>query len=233
MGEHAVLKKYAGLALVFAAFVAAAALLVHFCFNRFPGYGMPKMALATGYLLAAVMMGALDSRLGRWLLLGFACAWWGDFLLMGPKDTFFLAGLIAFLLGHVCYCIAYATHGVRGRVAVMSYAVLALPGGVLVWNLWPGIPAGLRLPVMLYLAAITLMVALSFGCMGRPGGWLLALGAVLFYLSDMGVSSHAFGAAHMEPLKQLVKLYFPAQYLLAVAIPVARCAAGRAASPVE
>ncbi len=215
-------RKYAAVVFIFMLFVTSAALLVHFCFSRLPGYGMPKMGLATGYLVAAVVLGALESRLGRWLLLGFACAWWGDFLLMGPKDTFFLAGLIAFLLGHVCYCIAYATHGAKGRVALVAYAVLAIPGMVLVWNLWPGIPAGLRLPVMLYLAVITLMVALSFGCVGRPGGWLLVLGALLFYLSDMGVSSHAFGDAHMEPFKKLVALYFPGQYILALAIPIAR-----------
>jgi len=168
-----------------------------------------------------VLMGAMESRLGRWLLLGFACAWWGDFLLMGPKNTFFLAGLIAFLLGHLCYCVAYATHGSKWRVALPSLAVLVVPGVVLVWNLWPGIPAGLRVPVILYLTAITVMVALSFGCIGRPAGWVLVLGAVLFYLSDMGVSSRAFGGEHMAPFRSLVKLYFPGQYLLAVAIPVA------------
>lgn len=221
------LRKYLALVLVFAVFIAVAALLVRFCFDRFPHYGGPKMALATGYLLAAVLMGALNSRLGRWLLLGLACAWWGDFLLMGPKDTFFLAGLLAFLAGHLCYCVAYATHGARARVVLPSLAVLAIPGMVLVWNLWPGIPAGLRVPVMLYLTAITLMVALSFGCIGRPAGWILVLGALLFYLSDMGVSSRAFGGADMAPFKSLAPLYFPGQYLLAVAIPVARRAAGK------
>jgi uncharacterized membrane protein YhhN len=228
MGEHAVFRKYAVATSIFALFILVALLLVHFHFDgKFHGHAWMKMALATGYLAAALAMGALDSRLGRWLLLGFACAWWGDFLLIGPKNPFFLAGLIAFLLGHVCYCAAYAAHGARWRVAGVSYLVLACPGAVLAWNLWPGIPAGMHLPVMLYLAVITLMVALSFGCVRRPGGWLLALGAVLFYLSDMGVSSHAFGGAHMEPFKRLVALYFPGQYVLALAIPVARRAAGK------
>ena len=180
------------------------------------------MVLATGYLVAAVAMGALKSLLGRWLLTGFACAWWGDFLLIGPGNGFFLAGLIAFLLGHVFYCVAYATHGARWRVALAAYPMLAIPGAVLAWFLWPGIPAGLPVPVVAYLAVITLTVALSIACVHRPGGYLLVLGAVCFYLSDMGVSSHAFGGARMEPLKQLIKLYFPAQYILAGAIPAAR-----------
>ncbi len=237
MGEHAVFRKYAGVAAVLVLFVAVAALLVRFCFSNFHSYAWPKMSLATGYLVLAVAVGALNSRLGRWLLLGFACAWWGDFFLTGPGKGFFLAGLIAFLLGHVCYCAAYVTHGPRWGVAGVSCLVLAFPGAVLLWNLWPGIPAGLSAPVVLYLAVITLMVALSFGCVGRPGGWVLALGAVLFYLSDMGVSSHAFGGAHMEPFKRLVALYFPGQYILALAIPVARHAAakvaGEASAPVK
>ncbi len=215
-------KKYGSFACVLIFFVAAAAIIVRAYFNGFPGYGMPKMCLATGYLVAAVLMGALDSRLGRWLLLGFACAWWGDFLLIGPGNGFFLAGLVAFLLGHVCYSIACATHGPRWGVAGVSYLALAGLGAVLVWTLWPGIPVGLGGPVALYLAVITLMVSLSFACVGRPGGWLLVLGAVLFMLSDVGVSAHAFGDAHMEPFKRLTVLYFPGQYLLALAIPVAR-----------
>lgn len=215
-------KKYAAATVVFPLFVAVAAMVVRLGFNGFPGYGMPKMCLATGYLVAAVLMGALDSRLGRWLLLGFACAWWGDFLLIGPGNGFFLAGLIAFLLGHVCYSIACATHGPRWGVAGVSYLALAGLGAVLVWKLWPGIPAGLGMPVVLYLAAITLMVALSFACVGRPGGWLLVLGAVLFTLSDVGVSAYAFGDTRMAPFKPLTVLYFPGQYLLALAIPIAR-----------
>ena len=215
-------KKYASVMVVFMLFVAVAAMVVRMGFSGFPGYGMPKMCLATGYLAAAVLLGALDSRLGRWLLTGFACAWWGDFLLIGPGNGFFLAGLVAFLLGHVFYSIAYATHGPRWGVAGLSYLALAGLGAVLVGTLWPRIPAGLGGPVVLYLAAITLMLALSFGCFGRPGGWLLVLGAVLFTLSDVGVSAHAFGNTRMAPFKSLTVLYFPGQYLLALAIPVAR-----------
>lgn len=215
-------RKYAALLFLFLLFVAVAAMLERLYFRGFPGYGMAKMGLATGYLVLAVTLGALDSRLGRWLLLGFAFAWWGDFLLIGPGNGFFLAGLVAFLLGHICYCVAFATHGPRWGMAAATYLVLSFPGAALLWKLWPGIPAGLGFPVLLYLVTITLMVALSFACIVRPGGWLLVLGAVLFYLSDMGVSAHAFGDSGMGPFKRLVILYFPGQYLLALAIPLAR-----------
>ncbi len=229
-GTSRMIKKYALPVRVYVLFLVVAVLLVRLGFDGFPNYGWIKMAVATGYLLAAVVMGASDSRLGAWLLRGFACAWWGDFFLMGPGKLFFLAGLIAFLLGHVCYCVAFATHGARWRIALPSYLVLACPGAFLLWKCWPGIPAGLGLPAVVYLAAITLMVALSFACIGRPGAWLLVVGAVLFYLSDMGVSAHAFGKEQMDLLKPLVILYFPAQYLLALAIPVARRAAKKAYS---
>ena len=56
MGEHAVFRKYAGVAAVLVLFVAVAALLVRFCFSNFHSYAWPKMSLATGYLVLAVMM---------------------------------------------------------------------------------------------------------------------------------------------------------------------------------
>ena len=49
-------KKYGSFACVLIFFVAAAAIIVRAYFNGFPGYGMPKMCLATGYLVAAVLM---------------------------------------------------------------------------------------------------------------------------------------------------------------------------------
>ncbi len=216
------MKKYLAMGIVFILFVLTALFFAKVFFGGISNFAWMKMGLASGYLLAAVGLGAPGFRLGRWLLPGFCCAWWGDFFLIGPGNGFFLAGLVAFLLGHVCYCIAYATHGARWGVALISSAVLACPGAVLVWKLWPGIPAGLGAPVIVYLTVITMMVSLSFGCVGRPAGWFLVLGAVLFYLSDMGVSSQAFGGADMGPLKQLVKLYFPGQYVLAAAIFIAR-----------
>jgi uncharacterized membrane protein YhhN len=222
MGERVVSKKCIAVGCVYLLFVGMAGLLVWLYFDTFSVYGWTKMLLASGYLLVAVLMGALESKLGRWLLLGFFCAWWGDFFLIGRGYGFFLAGLIAFLLGHVFYCIAYTTHGARLNVVPALFAALCFPGAALAWILWPGIPVGLRAPVMMYITVITLMVSLSLACVGRPGGRLLVLGAFCFCLSDIGVSMGAFGNAEWKPLAKLVVLYFPGQYILAVAILAAR-----------
>ena len=224
------MKKYVLAGCGFALCVLIAGLLAGAGFDGFPHYGWAKMALATGYLVVAVAGGALGCALGRWLFAGFLCAWWGDFFLIGPGNTFFLCGLVAFLSGHVCYSVACIVHGARWGAAGFLWVGLAMVGLFLYAQLWPGIPAGLGIPVALYICVITAMVSLALACLGRSGGLLLACGAVLFFLSDIGVASHAFGGDRMDPFRQLVKLYFPRQYLLAAAIPVARFMTARRAT---
>ena len=219
------MKKYVLVAGVFSLSLLTAFLLVRTGFPGFPRYGWAKMGLASGYLAAAVVVGGLGSPLGRWLIAGFFCAWWGDFFLIGTGNGYFLSGLAAFLAGHLCYSIAFVAQGSRRGVAPVLWFLLAIPGVMLFVQIQPGIPAGLRLPVALYICVITAMVSLALGCLGRPGGTLLAVGAGLFYLSDIGVASHAFGGGPMEPFRQLVRFYFPGQYVLVAAIAVARYSA--------
>ena len=82
----------------------------------------------------------------------------GDVLLMLPGETAFIAGLGSFLIGHVAYLRAYRLRSPLFAAAwpFVSYALLAAL--VLGW-LWPRLPAGLRVPVLAYVALLAAMAA--------------------------------------------------------------------------
>jgi uncharacterized membrane protein YhhN len=178
--------------------------------------GVAKMAASTGFLLLAVQAGALHSRYGIALLAGLFFSWWGDLFLIWSGT--FLFGLVAFLLGHLCYSAAFLLHGVRWGAVLLALLLLLLWVLPVIFWLSPhlsGEKAALAGPVYVYMAVITAMVALSVGARYRGGVWAMVIGAVLFYVSDLCVARQAF----VEPsyLNRLMglPLYFGGQLVLA------------------
>ena len=71
--------------------------------------------------VALLARSAVSLRYRRWIVAGMACSLMGDILLMLPGDLF-VAGLVAFLGGHVCFIKAFLSDR---RVAVVPLAWLA------------------------------------------------------------------------------------------------------------
>lgn len=151
-----------------------------------------KLAASTGFLLVAISGGALGLDWGRWLFAGLALSFVGDACLLGRGKPTFLAGLVAFLLGHVCYCVAFVVHGyAAGSVLMLAPAVLLAAWLVDRW-LGDRVEAGMRLPVRAYIVVISTMLCLAFGAWRGGAPALLLLGAVSFYLSDLSVARDRF-----------------------------------------
>jgi uncharacterized membrane protein YhhN len=125
---------------------------------------------------------------------GLAFSMVGDVLLMLPRERF-LGGLGAFLLAHLAYIMAFN----RGAQSIDGTAVvLALFAAAAAWWLFGRILAGLRAsgrrklqaPVLAYGTVITAMLVSAWRIFGRAN-WstgvaaLVAVGALLFYLSDV------------------------------------------------
>ncbi len=130
-----------------------------------------------------------------WFGLGILLSLAGDVLLMISLDRLFMAGLVAFLFAHVAYVIGFNTPfpalstwgfilafmiGISGvRVIRQIVAPLHSKGQV-----------GLRIPILVYGLIISLML-LSAMLKLTDTSWqagaalLVALGAFLFYLSDI------------------------------------------------
>lgn len=176
-------------------------------------YGLyAKMAASTAFVAAGFAAGGLRTNYGRAVLVALFFSWWGDLFL--GLSGFFLYGLVAFLLGHVFFAVAFLLHGVRWSWVRAAAAALVVVVGAVV--LWLGDkPGDLLYPVYAYMAVISLMVALSFGARGAGASWWLVAGAVLFYCSDLFVARHRF--VTQEAINGLIglPLYFGAQWVFA------------------
>jgi uncharacterized membrane protein YhhN len=196
--------------------VATAALLAAERAGWQPGVWIAKPIAAAGFVGAAWANGALDTPYGTWIFVGLVLSLVGDVLLI-PKEQprVFLAGLGAFLLGHVAYTIAFAVRGLEPQtVAVALVAVLALGLLALRWLL-PHVNQSMRRPVLAYVAVISGMLVCAAGTVGAAGMPAIFGGAFAFYLSDLAVARQRFVRKSFSNKAWGLPLYFGAQLVLA------------------
>ena len=178
-----------------------------------------KTLLSGTFILAAVLVGGGKSQYESWLLVGLGLCLVGDVLLGIPGRKTFLAGLVAFLLGHVAYVIAFVSVGGLGMPLYLGGAV-SLVASTLVF-LWLSPKLGkMKGPVTAYVVVITAMVWGALGVMSQDslplvGRSLVLLGAVLFYISDVFVAINRFVEKRFRNRLIGLPLYYTAQFLLA------------------
>lgn len=171
-------------------------------------------------IVHAARRGADEPVARRWILVGLALSLVGDIALLWPKQGF-LPGLIAFLLAHLAYIAAFHR---RARLGArwQPFAVYGLIAAGVLIVLWPGIPAALVLPVLLYVACLGSMAAQSAvvwrvarGTAGEALARSGAIGGALFMLSDALLAFNKFAAP--LPMASLLVLgsYWAAQWFIA------------------
>ena len=153
---------------------------------------LTKLTASTGFLLVALHAGALDVDWGRWLFLGLSLSFVGDACLLGRGKPMFLSGLVAFLLGHVSYCVAFIVHGFSWTSAIALAPLLLLSAWLVDRWLRDRVEPGMRVPVRAYIVVISTMLCLAFGAWRAGASPLLLLGALSFYLSDLSVARDRF-----------------------------------------
>ena len=174
-----------------------------------------KPAAALTFVAAGIAAGGLSSTFGRVLVLGLVLAAAGDVLLIPKSKAAFLGGLVAFLLGHVAYAVAFALAGMRASAATITAVAGAVAATFVLRWLWPHVERPMRVPVVAYVLVITTMVALAAGAASEHRSWALLVGAVAFYLSDLSVARDRFVAPGFANRVWGLPLYFFAQLLLA------------------
>ncbi|MCA9708144.1 MAG: acyl-CoA dehydrogenase family protein [Myxococcales bacterium] len=177
-----------------------------------------KPLASTGFVLVALAAGATGSPYGQWVLAALVLSWVGDVCLLSSRSGWFLAGLGAFLLGHVAFGAAFWTLGPAPGWVLGSAAGLAgVALGVRHW-LGPYVPTGMRRPVDAYMLVISAMVALALGATAAGASPRVALGAVAFYLSDLAVARDRFVSPSASNRLWGLPLYYGAQLVLASTI---------------
>jgi uncharacterized membrane protein YhhN len=168
-----------------------------------------KVGASAAFLALALAL-RVGGPLERGILAGLALSAVGDALLLSERRPAFLAGLVAFLFAHVAYAVAFARVSSPSLLALL--AVAAVTAAALGW-LWPSL-GELRAPVVLYCAAISVMLWLALGVDRAE----ILLGAALFYASDLLVARDRFVRPGFANRLVGLPLYYAAQLLLALAI---------------
>jgi uncharacterized membrane protein YhhN len=147
-----------------------------------------SVAAALAYLAATALLALLAVLQGGPLLLVAALVLGaaGDAFLSRDGERAFLAGLASFLAAHLAYVALFVIAGggteilARQPWRLAIVAIAALGAIVLMRRLLPAAGPTMRLPVVLYAAAILAMM-LAAAAVPAP---VIVIGAALFVLSD-------------------------------------------------
>lgn len=157
------------------------------------------------------------------IVVGLLLSTLGDVLLMLPGN-YFLHGLVSFLFAHLAYLAAFSQRArLLARLAPFAiYAVLAV---VVLSTLWSGIPAPMRIPVVLYVAALGSMAAQAaviWRVRGDRASALAAIGGALFMVSDSLIAFNRFGEPFDAARWLILASYWMAQWLIGWSVARAR-----------
>ncbi len=168
------------------------------------------------------------------IALALAFSWVGDVLLdlaryrVEGGERWFLSGIGAFFLAQLAYAVSFHWFPPRGKgllwyrpwwlLVLLAYLVSFL------WTLWPGLPQGLRIPVVVYGGALCTMVASAMNLGGRLAAdayRMVVWGALSFLLSDSLIGLSRFRAevwSWPQPQVWIMLTYLAGQGLIVIGL---------------
>ena len=142
----------------------------------------------------------------------------GDIALMFP-EKWFTAGLVAFLAAQIFYILAFKP--ASGHPAAAGVFLPLILFGLLMFFLLAPTLGPMKLPVLVYIAAITAMAGFAAGRFVDLGGTrplLASAGAILFLVSDSVLAYNRFAKKVPHARAIILGTYFPAQLLIALSV---------------
>lgn len=120
----------------------------------------------------------------------------GDVLLLfiDESPNYFLTGLIAFLIAHIMYVIAFLKHRNKALKPIGFVLILLAYGLGLIYVLKDGLN-DMLVPVIIYMIVILSMASTAFlrqGKVSKPSFILVFVGALLFMISDSILALNKF-----------------------------------------
>lgn len=140
---------------------------------------------------AALALDPVDPTVRAWFVLALVLSLAGDVFLM-LDEKWFVAGLGAFLLGHIAYIVGFWVSGEIGSDGLAVGVALVLIGLATVGRtIMRGIRATqpeMTVPVTAYMLVISVMV---LSAIGTGNQWAI-IGSLLFYASDSLIAVNKF-----------------------------------------
>lgn len=181
-------------------------------------YRLAKPGAMALIILVALVQPAAEPPYKIFVVAGLLASLGGDIFLILEKK-WFPAGLGCFLLAHGFYILAFKP--APGQTASGGTLIPFLVFGLLMFRTLAPNLGKLKLPVLVYIAAITVMAWFAAARFIDLGGWktLAAFSGALLFLASDAVLAYArfvkdLGAAQLF----ILGTYFPAQLLIALSI---------------
>lgn len=158
----------------------------------------------------------------NYLFIGLIFCLAGDVSLALPQKKAFMAGLVAFLLGHVLYIFSFSSLVPISDWSSPGAFILVVISAIIFFWLRRHLKSML-IPVLIYILVITIMVIgavavfwkSSFQVSGRT---LILVGALCFYISDIFVARHRFIKEEFRNRLFGLPLYYTGQFMLAFSV---------------
>lgn len=211
-----------------------------FCFNRSKGYSVNnlifKSVSSLCYLLTAVFALITNYKAytyGSLVIMGGALGLVGDILLdlkgiyKNEEKIYLKGGFIFFLIGHIFYFCAVIYSIKMKWYLVLIAAVVSVIIGVLTVasaNLMKVHYGAYRRIVAVYVAFLAMTSIISiiavFVTHFQKAYVIMAIGSILFLLSDAVLSNTFFGRGKDKPIHLFINhfLYYVGQYLIAASV---------------
>ena len=184
-------------------------------------FGVPVLYMSAKPLLMITLLlyfASATKGYPRWrfyVMAALVFSWAGDVFLISSE--WFIAGLVSFLVAHIFYIIAYQTTGAAtGELKTPDVVKFVAYGVVLIWVIYPGL-GDLLIPVLIYALVLLAMGVWAHkrrGATSSDSFQLVAIGAILFALSDGLIAINKF--AFEVPFERILimSIYMTAQYLI-------------------
>ena len=195
--------------------ISAAAVLAGLLLDRPALYIVAKPLLMFNL---AMYFASATKGYPRWrvyVIAALVFSWAGDVFLISSE--WFIAGLVSFLIAHVFYIIAYQKTGAAtGELKPLDIVKFLLYGVVLIWLIYPSL-GDLLIPVLIYALVLLGMGVWAHkrrGATSEASFKLVALGAILFAISDGLIAVNKFAWPIPAERILIMSIYMTAQYLI-------------------
>ena len=172
-------------------------------------------------ILIAILFPAIETRYQIFIIAGLFFSILGDTFLIF-SDKYFKYGLIAFLIGHICYIIAFAVSAGFHFTFWIFLPITTI--GISYLRMILKHTGKMTIPVIIYIIIIMIMgwTAIErYHILPTMGTSLAAFGAIFFIISDAVLALNKFRKPFLSAELIILITYFSAQWLLAVSVILA------------
>ncbi len=190
---------------------AAAVLFVALIIPLHPYTGSYVLKAIPTIFLAIIVFRSAKARPGVLLGIGLLFSTVGDVSLDIDRTRYFIVGLGGFLVAHIFYIVAMA-HAFKSERAKIPGLLIVAAFGITIAYLLRGIPSDKLVPVMCYVAVITVMVLTAVSV--SKTSKILIVGAALFMISDIILAINKFMVPIPYSTVFNIGIYFVAQFVI-------------------